>query len=29
VSIEPNGSGTRFGTVFIRTRGKDSDKDTL
>jgi hypothetical protein len=29
VSIEPNGSGTRFGTVFIRTHGKDSDKDTL
>ncbi len=29
VSIEPNGSGTRFGTVFIRTRGDDSDKDTL
>lgn len=22
VSIEPNGSGTRFGTVLIRTRGK-------
>ncbi len=29
VSIEPNGSGTRFGTVYIRTHGKDSDKDTL
>jgi hypothetical protein len=29
VSIEPNGSGTRFGTVFIKTHGKDSDKDTL
>ncbi|HEY1730471.1 MAG TPA: hypothetical protein VGG15_01900 [Terriglobales bacterium] len=29
VSIEQNGSGTRFGTVFIRTHGKDSDKDTL
>lgn len=29
VSIEPNGSGTRFGTVFIRTHGKDDDKDTL
>ncbi len=31
VSIEPNGSGTRFGTVFIQTHGKDSDekKSTL
>jgi hypothetical protein len=29
VSIEPNGSGTRFGTVFIRTQGKDSDRGTL
>ena len=29
VSIEPNGSGTRFGTVYIRTHGKDDDKDTL
>src|SRR5581483_10131671 len=29
VSIEPNGSGTRFGTVYIRTHGKDSDKSTL
>jgi len=27
VSIEPNGSGTRFGTVYIRTHGKDDDKD--
>jgi hypothetical protein len=26
VSIEPNGSGTRFGTVLIQTRGK---QDTL
>ena len=26
VSIEPHGSGTRFGTVFIQTRGK---QDTL
>ncbi len=26
VSIEPNGSGTRFGTVLVQTRG---DKDTL
>lgn len=31
VSIEPNGTGTRFGTVYIRTRGNDSDesKNTL
>ncbi|HSY13270.1 MAG TPA: hypothetical protein VK976_13860 [Verrucomicrobiae bacterium] len=31
VSIEPNGSGTRFGTVYIQTKGKDSDdkKSTL
>jgi hypothetical protein len=29
VSIEPNGSGTRFGTVYIRTHGKSDDKDTL
>ena len=29
VSIEPNGSGTRFGTVYLRTHGGDSDKDTL
>jgi hypothetical protein len=27
VSIEPNGSGTRFGTVLIQTHGKSSDKD--
>ncbi len=27
VSIEPNGSGTRFGTVYIRTHSKDSDKE--
>lgn len=27
VSIEPNGSGTRFGTVLVQTRG--SDHDTL
>ena len=25
VSIEPHGSGTRFGTVFIQTRGKNED----
>ena len=25
VSIEPHGSGTRFGTVFIQTRGKSED----
>lgn len=24
VSIEPNGSGTRFGTVLIQTKGKDT-----
>ncbi len=29
VSIEPNGSGTRFGTVYIRTRGKSDDKQTM
>lgn len=29
VSIEPNGSGTRFGTVYIRTHGNDDDKSTL
>ena len=25
VSIEPHGSGTRFGTVYIQTRGKQQD----
>lgn len=30
VSIEPNGSGTRFGTVLIQMHGKDNDsKSTL
>jgi len=29
VSIEPNGSGTRFGKVYIRTRGKSDDKQTM
>ena len=29
VSIEPNGSGTRFGTVYIRTRGKSDEKETM
>ena len=29
VSIEPNGSGTRFGTVYIRTRGKSDSKQTM
>ena len=27
VSIEPHGSGTRFGTVLIQTHGKSGDKD--
>jgi hypothetical protein len=27
VSIQPNGSGTRFGTVYIQTHGKNDDKD--
>jgi hypothetical protein len=29
VSIEPHGSGTRFGTVYIRTRGKSDSKETM
>jgi hypothetical protein len=29
VSIEPHGTGTRFGTVYIRTRGKSDSKETM